>query len=101
MGGFPAKMAAATLAVFLLLGGVPVISALLPSGNEKGLWWFSGCRGGWRKADPGNGGSFGCGSREKIVSFGRPRWSRLEPPPPPRKNQQTSSRDQAPPPESI
>ncbi|KAF8390480.1 hypothetical protein HHK36_025006 [Tetracentron sinense] len=105
MGGFPAKMAAATLAIFLLLGGIPAISALLSSGNEKGLWWFPGCRGGSRKAVPGIRGSFGCESQvihgEKMLSYWRPRWSRLAPPPPPTRNRETSLGAHAPPPKSI
>ncbi|KAF8390479.1 hypothetical protein HHK36_025005 [Tetracentron sinense] len=105
MGGFPSKIAAATLAILLLLGGFLAIFALLPSGNEKGLWWFPDSRNGSRKVVPGIRGSFGRESQvihgENMVSkYWRP-LRKSNPPPPPAKNRSTALVAHAPPPKSI
>ncbi|GMY14916.1 putative polyamine aminopropyl transferase [Fagus crenata] len=102
MSSFPAKLMAAVLAIFLLVGDFSATSALLPYGGRKSLWPVSDSRDGSMKTVPiEEGSSEGLNiNSKKIVSFRSLRVS-LSPPPSPFKNPQKSWVVPAPPPQFL
>ncbi|KAM5571949.1 hypothetical protein ABKV19_012165 [Rosa sericea] len=92
MSGFPKKLVLAVVAIYLLVGLLPVNSAVFSDGGERSLWHID-CRDGLKKRTGRREGNFGC--QGDIASSLR---TTLSPPPPPFKSKAGSQRDAAPPP---